>query len=362
MPEYTRAAGIYYLYIQTSHNMELFKKIVRDFILIASIGGMIGLFLFANPITVYERGGLSLLWAYIWRGGVGTAVLWLGNAYLSAVPDRWYTWTAAPVKRLVAATVLTIVFTCVAWVFMEWLFSLERYGSDFGRLVRELTINDFIIPLVITFLISIFMHGRGFLYGWKETLIEAERLKKEHISARYETLKSQINPHFLFNSLNVLTSLVHKDADQAEQFIRRLSTVYRYILESRDQEVVPLEEELSILRAYLFLMDTRFGASLKVDIRIPDDIRGQIAPLTLQMLVENALKHNEASKARPLQVEIYQENGYLVVENTLQPKNTLPESTGLGLANIQARYQVLTQKPVRIQPSDTAFVVKIPVL
>ena len=243
-----------------------------------------------------------------------------------------------------------------------WLVFNSKYGWNLAAAIRDMTLEDFIPTLVITFLISIFMHGRGFLLGWKETLIEAERLKKEQIAARYEFLKNQVNPHFLFNSLNVLASLVHKDADRAEAFIRRLSTVYRYILDSREQETVSLEEELEILRAYLFLMDTRFGAGLEAGLDIPAGANGRLAPLTLQMLVENALKHNEASKAKPLKIDVFLENGFVVVRNNLQPKNALPESTGVGLANIQARYQVLADKEVLITNHDGFFTVKIPVL
>lgn len=338
------------------------RKFVRDFLIIGAIGGVSILLFMTNPASLYERGGIPLLWAYFWRGGVGMAVLWLGNAYLSVVPDKWISWVETPVKRLLAAIVITVVYTCIAWIIIDWLFMSRSRGMGLWAHLRDMTFSDFIPTLIITFFISIFMHGRAFLLNWKETLIEAERLKKEQISARYETLKSQVNPHFLFNNLNVLASLVHKDADQAEQFIQQLSAVYRYILESRDKEVAPLDEEIEILRAYLFLMDIRFGASLQTDIRIPETFQGQVAPLTLQMLVENALKHNEVSKAHPLRIEIFQENRYLVVRNNLQPKNTLPESTRIGLANIAARYRVLSDKEVLITDKDGFFTVRVPII
>lgn len=337
-------------------------KFLKDFFVIAALSGAGIMFLFANPAEVFQRGGWPLVWAYYWRAGVSTAILWLGNAYISNLPDRWVSWMETPVRRLLISVALTVVFTCVAWILIYWLLITDQYGWNLIALVLDMKWRDFMPTLFITFLISIFMHGRAFLLGWKETLIEAERLKKEQISARYETLKNQVNPHFLFNSLNVLASLVHKDADQAEQFIRQLSVVYRYILESRDKEIVPLDEELSILHAYLFLMDIRFGASLRVDLRIPESAKGAVAPLTLQMLVENALKHNEVSKARPLHIDIFQENDYLVVRNNLQPKTALPESTGIGLANIQARYQILAGKEVLISDADGLFTVKTPIL
>lgn len=338
------------------------RKFIRDFFLIAAISGVLVMMLFANPVRLYERGGLALLWAWCWRTGLGTAILWQGNAYVSNIPERWAGWTEAPVRRFFLSVGFTIVFTLAAWVLISWLFQITDHGWDLAALIRDMHPKDFVTPLLITLFISIFMHGRGFLLGWKETLVEAERLKKEHIAARFEALQNQVNPHFLFNSLNVLTTLVHKDADQAEQFIRRLSDVYRYILESRDKEVVPLTEELAILRAYLFLVEVRFGASLQTDIRIPETVPGHLAPLTLQMLVENALKHNEASKARPLRIEIFEEAGYLTVRNNLQPKNTLPESTGIGLANIQARYQILAGEELRITNHDGYFSVRVPIL
>lgn len=335
------------------------KQFIREFLIIAAATGVVGV-LFANPVHLYERGGWRLLWEYYWRGGVGVAILWQGNAYLSNLPDRWINWVDTPVLRLVVSTAITIVYTVVAWVLIYWLLLERGYGWDLPGLIRDMKMRDFIPTVIITLFISIFMHGRAFLIGWKDALVEAERLKKEQISARYEALKNQVNPHFLFNSLNVLTTLVHKDAGQAEQFIRRLSDVYRYILESRDKEVVDLEEELDILRAYLFMLDIRFGASLQTDVRLPQPATGKVAPLTLQMLVENALKHNEASKANPLRLEIFRENGYLVVRNNIQPKNALPDSTGVGLANIQARYRVLSGKEVLISDQDGFFTVKVP--
>lgn len=338
------------------------KKFLAEFLTIAVIGGAFTIFAFANPAKLHARGGWELIWAYYWRAGVGTAVFWMGNAYLSHLPDRWISWVEAPVKRLIISILLTIAFTCLAWILFDWLLIKGWYGQNFRSYLQELTFDDFIPTLIITFFISIFLHGRAFLLNWKETLVEAERLKKEQISARYEALKSQVNPHFLFNSLNVLAALVHKDADRAEQFIRRLSVVYRYILESREREVVPLEEELTILRAYLFLVETRFGSSLQTDIQLPEPAEGQVAPLTLQMLVENALKHNEASKNHPLRIEIFAENGHITVRNNLQPKNSLPESTGIGLENIAARYQILSGKPVLISDTDGQFTVKIPLI
>ena len=153
-----------------------------------------------------------------------------------------------------------------------------------------------------------------------------------------------------------------KDADLAERFIKQLSNVYRYVLESRDKEVVPLSEEIEQLEAYIFLMKIRFGESLKVNINAPD-LDGHIAPLTLQMLVENALKHNEVSRSHPLSIDVFlAENAWIVVKNSIKSRNSVGESTGVGLENIRSRYKFLSQKEVVISQNDGFFTVKIPII
>jgi len=344
-------------------NNAVIKKFVTDLLKITVIGGVALVIIFGNPVDLYKQGGWFLLFTLLWKNGLATAVFWLGNGHLSSALDRWFSWTEAPLKRLFISIFFTVAYTSLAFVFVIWLWSFDDYGWDLFGLMQNVQARHFIPTLIITFAVSLFLHGRSFLINWKETLVEAERLKKEQISAKYEALKNQVNPHFLFNSLNVLSSLVHRDADLAEKFIRQLSDVYRYILDSREKEAVPIAEELETLRAYHFLMDIRFGAALQLHIDIPPNTRGYIAPLTLQMLLENALKHNEVSKTNPLRIDIFIENEeWIVVRNNLSAKKILPESTGIGLANIQARYQVLSGKAVLITDHDGFFTVKVPVL
>jgi LytS/YehU family sensor histidine kinase len=186
-------------------------------------------------------------------------------------------------------------------------------------------------------------------------------LEKESIRAKYESLKSQVSPHFLFNSLNALTNLVYEDQDKAAKFIKQLSEVYRYVLDSRDKEVVPLEEEKKFLNSYLFLQQIRFGDKLMLEINL-SDTRSLIAPLVLQMLVENAIKHNVISAEQPLTIRIYSVEGYIVVENDLQKKSVVQgESQGIGLENISRRYEFLTDRKVEVIEGDT-FRVKLPVI
>ncbi|WP_080241205.1 sensor histidine kinase [Spirosoma rigui] len=198
----------------------------------------------------------------------------------------------------------------------------------------------------------------------EDVQVRAERLEKENVQAQFAALKSQVNPHFLFNSLSILSSLVYADAELSEKFIDQLSRAYRYILEQKDNEQVLLKTELEFIQAYRFLLNIRFENKFDVLLNVPeeDQKRYSIAPLTLQLLVENAVKHNRMSAKEPLRVHIDLEGECLVVRNNRQLRPQSEASTGVGLQNIINRYALLTDRPVWIGESDGGFVVKIPLL
>ena len=338
-------------------------KYLKEFVLVFLIlGGLIsGLDLLLDD----EKSLWSFFRQWI-MNGTGSVLMWSGNSYLADALSIHFPWTKDSIKRLVVTILATLIYTFVAWLILVWLSSvLYHWILNWEGLRHEILNGSFFVTLIITVLVSAFMHGRGFLMAWKETLIEAEHLKKEHIAAKYEALKNQVNPHFLFNNFNVLATLVHKDADLAERFIKQLANVYRYVLDSREQELVPLEQELKQLEAYVFLMKIRFGESLQIQMapELSDLKNKNVAPLTLQMLVENALKHNEASKSNPLLIEVFaDEEGYLVVKNHLQAKQNVGETTGVGLANISGRYKFLSNKAVQTSQEGGFFTVKIPLV
>ncbi|MBU0487470.1 MAG: histidine kinase [Bacteroidetes bacterium] len=189
-------------------------------------------------------------------------------------------------------------------------------------------------------------------------------IRIENIKAQFEMLKTQVNPHFLFNSLNVLSSLIHTNADAASQFIRDLSRVYRYVLDVKEMESQELSAEIEFLQSYIHLLEKRFDQNLTVEIDIPTEkARHRIVPMALQMLIENAIKHNVASRSKPLHISINTENeGYITVTNNLQPRDDSTESTGTGLANISGRYDYLTTRKVLLEKSNDTFSVKLPLL
>ncbi|MCD4736963.1 MAG: histidine kinase [Bacteroidales bacterium] len=188
-------------------------------------------------------------------------------------------------------------------------------------------------------------------------------LQEENIVSQFETLKHQVNPHFLFNSLNVLSSLIYIDQDKAAKFVRQLSKVYRYVLEHKDKDLVQIEEEIPFIESYIFLIKTRFDKNLDIDLQIQhEDLGKQVAPMVVQLLLENAIKHNVISKVKPLNIKVYTDGNNLTVENTLQLKTSTEVSAGVGLENIRKRYQYLTNKKISINDKDSRFIVQIPLL
>lgn len=217
--------------------------------------------------------------------------------------------------------------------------------------------------LMVTAMVCAIYESIYYFRKLQNALIEAEQLKKENIESQLETLKNQVNPHFLFNSLNTLATLIPEDADLAVEFVQKMSKVYRYILEIRDLQTVSLREELMALKAYIFLLQIRFGNNLKIKLDVPEEyLNDKIVPLSLQMLMENAVKHNIISTQKMLSVEVFVEKGRLIMRNNLQKKNQPSDSTGLGLQNIQNRYQLLNNQQVDIIVTTQTFTVSLPLI
>lgn len=199
---------------------------------------------------------------------------------------------------------------------------------------------------------------------WQQTMIEKEQLAKANLQSQLEGLKSQVNPHFLFNSLNTLIHIIPENPDNAIRFVQKMSKVYRYILEMRDCSTTPISTELEFLNAYIFLLKERFGDNFQA--KIHPNTEGvfdlEIVPLSLQILFENAVKHNVISAQKPLYIELFVEGKRLVIRNNFQPKNQVQEGTGVGLENIKNRYALVSQKTVEVVVTKQYFTVALPLL
>jgi sensor histidine kinase YesM len=299
-------------------------------------------------------------WEYFWKvssfTGLMWVALWLGNGNLAHFLDLKISWIERPGVRFLAGIAGMLIYTVAVVLILVYVFQ-EYAGLNVGGYEGMLYGS-----VLITALITTFMTGREFLKSWKVAALNAEKLKRESIAARYESLRNQVNPHFLFNSLNALTNLIHQDPEKASQFVKQLSEVYRYLLDIRDRELVTLDEELTFLDSYIYLQKIRFGDSLRCILKVSDRTP-QLPPLVLQLLFENAIKHNVISKEQPLTVSIEQSGDRLEVTNDLQVKTgaeRLP--AGTGLENIRRRYEFFTSDPVIVEEKGGRFIVRVPLV
>lgn len=292
---------------------------------------------------------------------VFTAVYWNGACFFIYRYRKLIPEISRTAKRL-GFTALGIIFWMTfAGIPVKLLFGLCTLAEAFTMNAHaEFLPFNFVAATVITLGYEAFY----FFDKWKEQFTLNQQLKNQQIRTQYEVLQNQMSPHFLFNSLNTLTTIIPENADAAVSFTEKLSEVYRYILQNKDRELVSLSEEIEFVKSYLYLLRMRYPDNLSVEFKINYQYMDlTIPPLTLQMLAENAIKHNVVSKAKPLKIEIYIENGKsVVVKNNLQPKDSLDKSTKTGLENIRKRYSILGQKEVDIITSATNFMVAVPLI
>jgi two-component sensor histidine kinase len=197
---------------------------------------------------------------------------------------------------------------------------------------------------------------------WQASLRREQKLREEKLIFQNETLQTQVNPHFLFNSLNTLSSLVSSQPDVAEEFINRLASIYRYILENGSNDRVPLSVELAFIKDYFYLHKIRDDGKIQLEINVDETDNSEILPVSLQILVENAIKHNKATRDCPLEIIIYIENDHVIVKNNLQRMAQQIKSTQLGLRNLAQRVILITGKVLVIEETATDFIVKIPLM
>lgn len=292
-----------------------------------------------------------------------TFIIWEGNLFLDKQFAKVFPWTQKPLLRLIVQ-VITNIFYSAGLIY----YALKIYDK-YVCIVPEPTQQKFLgISIIIGTLVSLLLlaseFGSQFFNQWKLSLIEVERYKKESMEAQLEVLKSQINPHFLFNNLSVLSSLVYIDQDKAVEFINQFSKVYRYVIDCNNKELTSLKSELDFIDSYIFLLKIRFGENIIFQLDIDQKYHAHlIPPMALELLIENTIKHNEVSTEKPLYVEILSNtNNYLIVKNKLQPRNDIEHGTKLGLQNIKKRYAHYSSLPVMVNKNNSFFEVQIPLL
>lgn len=306
----------------------------------------------------YDIGGIYLFGALL----AAVFLVWEGNRFIELFIEARYRRKPIRLHPLILFFVLSLVHVTIISFVLTWLFD-KALGESI-----EIYFLHLKITMGFVFRVNLFLNSINgivfFMNQYKKSQLEAEQLKKQTLEAQFEALRSQINPHFLFNSLNVLSTLVYKDAEASTEFIHQLSRVYRYLLYYQEKKVVQLREELQFLNSYIYLLQIRFRDTLHIGVEIPPEFLDYyVAPASLQLLIENAIKHNVVSKRRPLGIRLYVKGGdWLVVENRLQEKQMKELSTATGLKNIARRYEFISNRSIAVTRSDEHFRVELPLI
>ena len=318
-------------------------------------------FAFTDEKTV-ENFMLNLLISFMY-----SFVLGVGNGLINNFLNKRFPWSEATTKRAVISIISILIANIILVYFCNYMnfvvfqkgVSTEEYFSGRYNFINWFTIN-------IALLISTFLHAKGFMEELKKTSrkeVVEQKLIAKSANAQFESLKNQLDPHFLFNSLNVLSSLIDENPHQAQKFTASMSKIYRYVLEQKDKELVTVEDEIEFAKTYCQLLKTRFEDSVDFEFNVKEEyLRRFVVPLSLQQLLENCIKHIFATSSKPLLIKGFSENDTLCIENNLQVREQMKESAGIGLANIVQRYSLLTKKNVFIEKSEDYFKVKLPVL
>ena len=263
-----------------------------------------------------------------------------------------------------------ITFSVLIYVAMMWAaISVLFWGYDYiGFLGYEINMVKYFWALIVgsfcNLLATSFNEGAAFFERWREVVDEAEQLKKVNLQSQLEGLKGQVNPHFLFNSLNSLSSLISEDPDKAEKFLDEMSKVYRYLLRTNEDGLTTLDAEMQFIHSYFHMLKTRYTDGLEMETQISDQyLEYLLPPLTLQMLVENAVKHNMILKNSPLKILIMTTNsGKLIVSNNLQRKDRKVSSNKVGLSNIVNKYRLMRQEEIAVRDDGKEFAVVVPLI
>ena len=310
---------------------------------------------------LFTNNPLSLILENIFFSTISTTVLWAGCRFIVLKIWTIFPWEKHPVKHLIWEVISITLYNLLA----VGIIFISGYCYLTTEAAAKYSFFEIYTSTVIVSLVITFIHEGVYLYlEWMKSNKRSQELEKESLLSQFETLKNQVNPHFLFNSFNTLITLIEEEKEAAVEYVQKLSDFFRTILQLRDKSIISIQEELELIQTYSFLQMKRYGDNLVLNNKVSlEYMKKFVAPLTLQMLVENAIKHNVIATGRPLVIEISTtENGYIMVKNNIQKRTEEEPSAGLGLQNIKNRYKFLSDKEIEIIVSANYFSVAIPML
>lgn len=344
---------------------KLIKEIPRAIIISIAIFIVLLLIRLITGVTIELNRNLVINFGYTLLYGL---TLYFANASLFMYLDSVFEVDRFTKRRVFIGFIGSFILSVFVIFLLRIVEDVLIEGESFEVFIQNESSANYLVTIIITFFVTLAFHAFYFYKAYQENKVKEQKIIAGTASAQFESLKNQIDPHFLFNSLNVLSSLIEENPEAAQKFTTSLSKVYRYVLEQKDKELVSVEEELKFAKTYMNLLKMRFENSITFD--LPDEIaldfalteEAKVVPLSLQLLLENCIKHNIVSEQKPLHIKIYIENNELIIENNKQIKEVLQDRKGVGLQNIVNRYAILTKRNVIIQESETVFKVKLPIL
>ena len=340
------------------------KFTIRELLRSLGIGVIIFLivilinFIYGAKIAFNNELGELFLYTMLYSVTLGYA-----NQMVFVYLDKKFATERFSLKRMVVGFVSSFVVTLFIIFLLRIFTDVIIEGGTFEKYWANERLANYVFAVVMTFIVLLCFYTFYIYKAYSDSKVKEQKIIAGTASAQFESLKNQIDPHFLFNSLNVLSSLIEENPDNAQKFTTSLSKIYRYVLEQKDKELVSVAEELAFAKTYMNLLKMRFENSITYE--IPTDFNNldaKVVPLSLQLLLENTIKHNVVSEQKPLHIKIYIENNYLIVENNLQKKEVLGDRKGVGLQNIVNRYGLISGRKMLIEESPTFFKVKIPIL
>lgn len=339
---------------------KLIKEFPRAFAISLFIFFALLFFQYINGATFQINHFLWVNFCYTMLYGMS---LYYANAAVFIFLDSIYKTNRFSLKRLIVGFVSTFFITLFVIFLLRIFEEVIIEKQSFQVYFQNERLANYSVPIILFLIVSLAIHSFYFYKALQENRVKEQKIIAGTANAQFESLKNQIDPHFLFNSLNVLSSLIEENPENAQRFTTSLSKIYRYVLEQKDKELVSVEEELAFAKTYMNLLKMRFENSISYEIPSEGiDADAKVVPLSLQLLLENCIKHNVVSEQKPLHIKIIIKNNYLVVQNDLQKKEVLQDGRGVGLQNIISRYGILSQRKVLIEETNGIFAVHLPIL
>lgn len=340
--------------------MQIFKHFIRAFFVGIAVFIVIAIIQYVNGFTFSNV--RQLLTGLVYNQ-LYAVILYMVNAYYFRFLLHRFPNEVFKLKNLLKGALGGVLLTVLTLFLIRVLTETWIGGKSFSDFFVKEELGYYYVSFLISVVVTAIFYTVYYYRNKQESKVTEQKIIAGTASAKFDALKNQLDPHFLFNSLNVLTGLIEENPEAATRFTTSLSKVYRYVLEQKTKELVTLEEELKFAELYMSLLTVRFEDSIIFSLpKHLKDPQAKVVPLSLQLLLENAVKHNQVTPSKKLHITISEENGMLVVTNNMQQKQSLKESTGVGLQNIRDRYALLTKNPIVINESRKEFSVAIPIL